>query len=58
MLLIATSPAERRLRYHGAIDDSRDAAAVGVHYLRDALDALLADGSVVPLIRDEEWQLA
>ncbi len=31
----------RRLVYHGAIDDSRDERAVGTHYLRDALDAVL-----------------
>ena len=33
---------DRRLVYHGAIDDSRDESAVTQHYLRDALDALLA----------------
>jgi peroxiredoxin len=33
---------DRRLVYHGAIDDSRDERAVTQHYLRDALDALLA----------------
>jgi peroxiredoxin len=33
---------DRRLVYHGAIDDSRDEAAVRQHYLRDALDAVLA----------------
>jgi peroxiredoxin len=33
---------ERKLVYHGAIDDSRDDRAVTQHYLRDALDALLA----------------
>ena len=32
---------ERRLVYHGAIDDSRDDTAVTPHYLRDALDAVL-----------------
>ena len=32
---------DRRLRYHGAIDDSRDDRAVTRHYLRDALDAVL-----------------
>jgi peroxiredoxin len=32
----------RRLRYHGAIDDSRDETTVARSYLRDALDALLA----------------
>ena len=33
---------DRRLVYHGAIDDSRDDSAVSQHYLRDALDATLA----------------
>jgi peroxiredoxin len=33
---------ERSLRYHGAIDDDRDETSVGTHYLRDALDAVLA----------------
>ena len=33
---------ERRLRYHGAIDDNRDEHQASQHYLRDALDALLA----------------
>jgi peroxiredoxin len=33
---------DRRLIYHGAIDDSRDDRSVTRHYLRDALDALLA----------------
>ena len=32
---------DRRLVYHGAIDDSRDDRAVGQRYLRDALDAVL-----------------
>jgi peroxiredoxin len=32
----------RKLRYHGAIDDNRDDRRVETHYLRDALDALLA----------------
>jgi peroxiredoxin len=32
---------ERRLAYHGAIDDSRDESAVTIRYLRDALDAVL-----------------
>ena len=36
--------AERRLVYHGAIDDSRDERAVASHYLRDAIDAVLAGG--------------
>ncbi len=33
---------ERRLVYHGAIDDSRDEEGVSQRYLRDSLDALLA----------------
>jgi peroxiredoxin len=33
---------ERRLRYHGAIDDNRDETGVSQQYLRDALDAVLA----------------
>jgi peroxiredoxin len=33
---------ERSLVYHGAIDDARDATGVRQHYLRDALDAVLA----------------
>jgi peroxiredoxin len=32
---------DRRLVYHGAIDDNRDDRAVTTHYLRDALDAVL-----------------
>jgi hypothetical protein len=32
----------RRLRYHGAIDDNRDEMGVSQQYLRDALDAVLA----------------
>jgi peroxiredoxin len=32
---------ERRLVYHGAIDDNRDDTAVDRRYLRDALDAVL-----------------
>jgi peroxiredoxin len=32
---------DRRLVYHGAIDDSRDETAVTQRYLRDALDAVL-----------------
>jgi thiol-disulfide isomerase/thioredoxin len=34
------------LRYHGAIDDSTDAAGVSTTYLRDALDAVLEGGPV------------
>jgi peroxiredoxin len=33
---------DRRLRYHGAIDDNRDERAASQQYLRDALDAVLA----------------
>jgi peroxiredoxin len=33
---------DRRLVYHGAIDDSRDETAVTRRYLRDAVEALLA----------------
>jgi peroxiredoxin len=35
---------ERRLRYHGAIDDSQDETRVNESYLREALDALLTGG--------------
>ena len=35
---------ERRLVYHGAIDDSRDEDAVSEHYLRDAIVAALEGG--------------
>jgi peroxiredoxin len=34
--------ADRRLVYHGAIDDNRDETLVTTHYLRDALEAALA----------------
>ena len=33
---------DRRLVYHGAIDDSREADAVTARYLRDAIEAALA----------------
>ena len=33
---------DRRLAYHGAVDDNRDETAVTATYLRDALDAVLA----------------
>jgi peroxiredoxin len=33
---------DRRLAYHGAIDDNRDETAVTAQYLRDALDSVLA----------------
>jgi peroxiredoxin len=36
---------DRKLAYHGAIDDNRDETAVTAHYLRDALDAVLAGGA-------------
>jgi Redoxin len=34
---------DRKLVYHGAIDDNRDETAVTQHYLREALDATLGD---------------
>ena len=37
---------DRRLAYHGAVDDNRDDQAVTRHYLRDALDAVL--GGLAP----------
>ena len=40
--------ADRRLVYHGAVDDSRDDTAVTRQYLRDALDAVLAGGVPAP----------
>ena len=36
---------DRRLVYHGAIDDSRDDRSVQRHHLREALDAVLAGRS-------------
>jgi peroxiredoxin len=33
---------DRKLVYHGAVDDNRDETAVAAAYLRDALDAVLA----------------
>ena len=39
---------DRRLVYHGAIDDSRDERAVTQRHLRDALDAVL-DGREPPV---------
>jgi peroxiredoxin len=33
---------DRRLVYHGAVDDNRDEADVTAHYLRDAIEAALA----------------
>jgi hypothetical protein len=41
---------ERRLRYHGAVDDNRDDTAVTSHYLRDALDTIVEGRS--PAISD------
>jgi peroxiredoxin len=44
---------ERRLRYHGRIDDSpKDASAVTRHDLRDALDAVLAGRDIA---EPETW---
>jgi peroxiredoxin len=34
--------ADRRLVYHGAVDDSRDEDEVTTHYLRDGIEAALA----------------
>jgi peroxiredoxin len=34
--------ADRRLVYHGTVDDNRDETAVTTHYLRDAIEAALA----------------
>jgi peroxiredoxin len=36
---------DRKLVYHGMIDDSRDETAVNANYLREALDAVLAGGT-------------
>lgn len=45
--------AQRRLRYHGRIDDApKDASAATTHELRDALEALLAGGTPEPA---ETW---
>jgi peroxiredoxin len=41
---------DRTLVYHGAIDDSRDDSTVATHYLRDALDSVLAGES--PAVAD------
>jgi len=43
---------ERRLRYHGAIDDSRDEDRANRSYLREAIDALLA-GEEPPVTETE-----
>jgi len=42
----------RRLRYHGAIDDSRDETTANRDYLRGAIDALLA-GEEPPVAETE-----
>jgi peroxiredoxin len=34
---------DRRLAYHGAVDDNRDETAVNAHYLTDAIEALLGN---------------
>ncbi len=39
---------DRRLVYHGAIDDNRDETAVGRQYLRDALEAVT--GGATPAV--------
>jgi peroxiredoxin len=39
---------DRRLVYHGAIDDNRDDSAVQLSYVRDAIDALLG-GEAPPI---------
>jgi peroxiredoxin len=41
--------AERRLVYHGAVDDNRDETAVTARYLEDALEAVLAGGTPDPV---------
>jgi peroxiredoxin len=41
---------DRRLVYHGAIDDSRNEEAATARYLRDALDAVLAGAA--PAVAD------
>jgi len=40
--------ADRRLVYHGAVDDNREEAEVTAHYLRDAIEAALA-GEAPPI---------
>ena len=52
---------DRRLAYHGAIDDNREESAVARHYLRDALDALLggekpAVGETPPVGCTVKWR--
>ena len=43
---------KRELRYHGKVDDNEDEAKVKQHYLRDALDAVLAGKT--PPVADTE----
>jgi len=43
---------DMRLRYHGAPDDNRDETQAREHYLRNALDAVLAGGD--PPVRDTQ----
>jgi peroxiredoxin len=40
--------ADRRLVYHGAVDDNREPGQVTTHYLRDAIEAALA-GETPPI---------
>lgn len=40
--------ADRRLVYHGAVDDNREEAQVTTHYLRDAIEAALT-GELPPV---------
>jgi peroxiredoxin len=40
--------ADRRLLYHGAVDDNREESQVTTHYLRDAIEAALA-GETPPI---------
>jgi peroxiredoxin len=42
--------ADRRLVYHGAVDDNREESEVTGHYLRDAIEAALAGET--PPVRD------
>jgi len=52
---------DRRLVYHGAIDDNRDQTAVTTRYLRGALDAVLAGdqppvGETTPVGCTVKWK--
>ena len=44
----SSSTRDRRLVYHGAVDDNRDETAVTAHYLEDALEAVLAGSAPDP----------